>query len=270
MKQLTFLLIILLSISSCKKDNIRKDAPQLPPVETMVIDFGELAQTQKSTSFEKSNWLYSAVTVGVWNTLIGTTFAVPVAAFKLAFNHQATKIEDLKWQWQYTVDGFTSQYTARLVGTLESTQVRWEMYITKTGIDSFDEFLWFEGTSNLDGNSGKWILYHSAEFPEETVQIDWIRESGVVGEIIYTYVRELNDARVADPFNGSTLTYGLQEGDFDIYVNVHAYDFQNQAFYDTFIEWSRTSYIGHVKSEIFFSDTDWHCWDSQGDNVDCN
>ena len=270
MKQLSFALIVLFLAYSCKKDERVKDAPELPPVETMVINFGELANAEKSVSMVKTNWLYSAATVGIWNTIIGTTFAVPVAAFTSAFKYQATKIDDLVWQWEYTVDGFTSQYTARLVGILESNQVKWEMYITKTGINPFDEFLWFEGTSKLDGTNGQWILYHSAAFPEETVQIDWVRESGEVGQIKYTYVRELNDQRVADKFNGSTLTYGLKEGDFDIYVNVHAFDFQSQMFYDTYIEWNRTSYNGHVKAELFFNDTDWHCWNSLGDDVDCN
>ena len=77
-----------------------------------------------------------------------------------------------------------------LLGTLEADQVKWEMYITKTGIEPFDEFLWFEGTSKIDGKSGQWILYHSAAFPEKTVQIDWKKEAEEVGEIKYTYVRE--------------------------------------------------------------------------------
>lgn len=271
MKNLAFILAALLLFYSCQKDDTDsvKNAPELPPVETMVIDFGGISDMEKSASLEKSNWLYSVATVGIWNTIIGTTFAIPVAAFKSAFNHQPIKTDDLTWQWQYTVDGLTSQYTARLVGILETNQVKWEMYIAKTGIEPFDEFLWFEGTSNLDGNSGQWILNHSAAFQEKAIQIDWKRESGEVGEIKYTYVRELNDQREDEQFNGSTLTYGLQEGDFDIYVNVHAFDAQNQSFNDSFIEWNRTTYNGHVKAEHFFNDAEWHCWDSLGDNISC-
>ena len=270
MKQILILTFLALIFFSCQKENSLEQAPVIPPVETMIINFGKLADANKSAEFEKINWLYSATTVGTWTALIGTTFAVPVAAFRSAFNHQPAAVDNLTWQWQYEVEGFTSQYTARLVGKLQTTEIKWEMYITKKGIEPFDEFLWFEGTSKTDGTSGQWILYHSAGFPEKTVQIDWKREGEKVGEIKYTYIREKNDQRQTDNFKGSNIAYGLQKGDFDIYVNVHAYNVSITSFSDTFIEWSSTNYSGHVKSEQFFKDSNWHCWDSQGNDINCN
>lgn len=269
MKKLTVFLLLFIILFSCKKDEPSGVAPVLPPAETMVIDFSKFGIAEKSAYIPGTNWLYAAKTVGVWNLIIGTTFAVPVTAFRVAVNHEPENIDNSTWQWQYTVDGFTSQYMARLVGKLEVAQVKWKMYIAKEGIDSYDEFLWFEGTSNIDGKSGQWILYHSAAFPEKTVQIDWKKEDVEVGEIKYTYVRELNNQGEMEPFKGSTLTYGLQEQHFGVYVNVHAYDNQVQSFADTFIEWNRTNFTGHVKAEQYFNDTNWHCWNSQGYDTDC-
>ncbi len=269
MKKLTASLLLLLVIISCTKEENPQVAPVLPPAETMAIDFSKFGMVEKSAAMLRSNWLLAAKTVGVWNVIIGTTFAVPVAAFKKAIDHEPESTGNSTWQWQYTVDGFTSQYTARLTGKLEAAQVKWEMYISKEGVDSFDEFLWFEGTSNLDGKNGQWVLYHSAAYPEKTVQIDWKKEDVEVGEIKYTYVRELNNQGENDSLNGSTLTYGLQDSYFDIYVNLHTYDIQAQSFADTNIEWNRTEYSGRVKSEKYFADTIWHCWDSQGYNVVC-
>ncbi len=270
MKQIVAFTILALFFFSCEKENSTEVAPVLPPVETMIIDFGKMAGNTKSAEIAKTNWLYSATTVGWWSVILGTTFAIPVEAFRSAIKVEPTYIDNLTWQWQYTVNGFTSQYTARLTGKLQSQEVKWEMYVTKTGIQSFDEFLWFEGTSNIDGNSGQWILYHSAAFPEKTIQIDWKKETEKVGEIKYTYVREKNDQGQADNFNGSTLTYGLQNTDFDIFVNVHAYNADNIGFNDSFIEWNSTNYTGHVKAEKFFNDSNWHCWDSEGNDINCN
>ena len=268
------LLVFVLFFSCQKDDNVQ--TPSIPPAETMVIDFGDLGTSTKSALVDenelttKTNWLISATTVGIWNVIIGTTFAVPVAAFKASFSQTPVKIDNNTWQWSYSVDGFTSQYSARLVGTLQTSQVKWEMYISKTGVDSFDEFLWFEGTSALDGKSGQWVLYYSAEFPEKTIQIDWQKEGDVVGSIKYTYVRELNNQGESDSFNGSYLIYGLQDETFDAYVTIHAYDTQTENFTDTYVEWSRSDFSGHVKAEHFFDDTEWHCWDSSGNDVDCN
>jgi hypothetical protein len=236
----------------------------------MIIDFGKLTNTTKSATFEKLNWTYSALTVGSWSTILVTTFAVPVAAFGSALKKEPTYLDNLTWQWQYSVEGFTSQYSARLVGKILASGVQWEMYITKTGIQPFDEFLWFEGISSIDGNMGQWILYHSATFPEKTIQIDWKKSGEKVGEIKYTYVRQNNDLGQQDKFNGSTLAYGLQNKELDIFVNVHAYSEQDNKFNDSFIEWSSTTYNGHVKAEHFFKDLSWHCWDSQGNDIVCN
>jgi hypothetical protein len=172
--------------------------------------------------------------------------------------------------WTYSVDGFASQYNAKLIAKRTTSQINWKMYISKTGIGSFDEMLWFEGTSMLDGKSGQWILYHSPQFPEKTVQIDWKKQYDMVGEVKYTLVRELNDDRQPEKAFGSYLAYGLQNETFDTYVNTHVYYEQTSSFQDTFIEWSRNNYSGHVKAEQFFFDTEWHCWDTTGNDANCH
>lgn len=271
MKHIITVAIAVLVFISCN-DEIEQfnEAPKIPPVETMVIDFGNMSDYTKSAAFSKTNWVYSATTVGAWNMIIGSTFAVPVAAFHKAIETEHTVVDNLTWKWEYDVEGFTSQYHARLVGKLQTDEIKWEMYIKKVGIGGFDEFLWFEGISKIDGLSGQWILYHSAAFPEKTIQIDWQRENESVGELKYTYIRDKNDQRETDLFNGSILTYGLQDGEYNIYVNVNAWDFQASMFNETYIEWNRDSYNGRVKAESFYKDAKWHCWDSEGNDVDCN
>lgn len=272
MKHIFAFLFAVLIFVSCDNDDSLKTAPEIPPVGTMVVDFGKLgSDATKSAEFEKTNWFFSAATVGVWNLIIGTTFAVPVAAFHLAVEQQPVLIKDLTWQWEYPFEAFASQFKARLVGKLESAKkIKWEMYISKTGIDPFEEFLWFEGTSNTNGQDGQWILYHSPKSKVKTVQIDWKKEKEKVGEITYTYVREKDEKGNLDTFMGSTLTYGLQEGERNAYVNVNTYDSGSKEMVETEIEWNHTQYDGRVKAKHFFNDSNWHCWDKLGNNVDCN
>lgn len=258
---------------SCEKD--KEQAPELPPYETMVIDFSNLSNAAKaasikdSESLSKINWTTSAATAGVWWMLLTTTLVVPVASFYQAFNHSPVKIDDEIWQWSYAVDGFTSKYTARLVGEQLSGDVKWEMYITKEGTDPFSEFMWFVGSSATDGNSGNWTLYHSPQFPELVILVDWKKEGNEVGEVKYTYSRKLNNNRETDKFYGSYLIYGLQDKTYGAYVNIHAFNAQKNSFTDTFIEWSRTDYSGRIKAEHYFIDPTWHCWDNAGNDVAC-
>jgi hypothetical protein len=270
MKHFIAILLSSLLLFSCGKDDdtggINGTAPILPPIETMVIDFGEMTKTTKSTDTLESNWFYSATSVVIWNAIIGTTFAVPVACFSAAANQTATQKNDITWQWEYDVD----EYTAHLEGRFIEDEIKWRMEISKEGESGFSDFLWFEGTSKIGRLSGHWILYHSPEFPEETIQIDWTKEGAEVGEITYSYIRLLNNDREDNSLYGSSLSYGLQNETFDAYVDIHLKDVNSDIFTDTSIEWSRTNYAGRIMAEHIFADNEWHCWDQQANNTDCN
>jgi len=276
-----FLLFALVFTASCENSD---DVPAgdnnlaLPLYESMVIDFSDFtddSNSGKSTALvydnkaPNGNWFFSRIVVGVWNSALFNTLAVPVAAFKSAFSNTPEDLGDNKWQWTYSVDGFTSEYTARLTGKVTGEEVLWEMYITKIGIGAFEEFLWFSGSSAMDGNSGYWLLNESAEKPEALLKIDWERSNDEIGNIRYTWVRELDEQENDDMFKDSYLEYGLQDGDFNAYFEAYAYDSNKQDFSDVRIEWSRITFVGRVRSFDYFEDEEWHCWDSNGDDIQC-
>lgn len=282
------ILIILLAgififpvFTSCEKDEETGTPPVLPPYESMAIDFSDFTDNSKSTTDLKMeftdlnltsnvNYGWAGLTVLIWNVTLGSVLAVPVASFYASFNNVPTFIGDATWEWTYNVAGFASTYTARLTGQIRVNDVKWEMYITKTGIGGYDEFKWFEGTSDIDGNGGQWILYHSYNFQDPVLQIDWEKTSGEIGMVKYTYIRETDDSGETETFNGSYLEYGLQEDDYNAYYNVHAYAESVNDFVDTYIEWNTTAYFGHIKAEHIYQDTEWHCWDTDGNDIDCS
>lgn len=278
MRKFSYALItctILFFISCDNTGDVNENSElQLPPYQSMAVDFNsfmEDSNSGKSATAAKigGNWVYSRIVVGIWNTALFTTLAVPVASFKSAFAHKPEYLGDNKWQWAYTVDGFTGQYSARLTGELTNEKVHWKMYLTKTGIGSFEEFLWFTGVSAKDVSNGYWILNQSAEFPDQMLRIDWKVENDEIGDIKYSWVRELDDENNTDHFKGSYLEYGLQEGDYNVFYNVHAYDTNTEGFIDVNIEWNRTAYNGRVMSPSYFEDSLWHCWDTTGEDVAC-
>ncbi|MGB5438012.1 MAG: hypothetical protein WBM98_19110 [Maribacter sp.] len=265
---------------SCDKsdddDKLANDALVLPPYESMAVDFGDFLNEGSDSGKQNAlaakvgeNWLYPRLVVGFWNTALFTQLVVPVTSFKGAFAHKAEVIGENTWQWSYTVDGFASEYTARLTGELTSEEVEWKMYVSKTGADSFEEFLWFSGVSDLDGNSGEWVLNQSNERPDRMISIEWTRENDEIASIKYSWVRELNDEDSDDLFMGSYLEYGLQGGDYDVFYNVHVYDLQYEEFVDVNVEWNRTEFYGRVMAPTQFEDELWHCWDSSGADVAC-
>ncbi len=267
-KIISLTLILILTapfFTDCKKD--KGVAPTLPPRESMVIDFsnftsakksGELISVQKGT--ENSNWEYAATVAGVWNVIINLNLAVPVAAFNLAVSQVPVYISTKNWQWSYNVTYLNVTYKARLTGLIRSSDVQWKMYITREGTGGFAEFLWFEGTSLLDGTGGQWILYESAQVPEAILQIDWTKTGTTVGSVKYTYTKN-------NSFKNSFIEYGLTSSDLNAYYTIHYYN--SVKFSDVNIEWNTTTHNGHVKSVDYLGDANWYCWDANKLNIVC-
>jgi hypothetical protein len=264
----SILLILVLSagfFSGCKKD--KGDPPVLPPAESMAIDFSNFASAKKSLEIlpvEKgtanSNWEYAATVAGIWKLIINTTLAVPVLTFKTAIDKTPTYVTTKTWQWSYSVSFLNNTYKARLTGLIRSTDVQWKMYVAKDGTDSFAEFLWFEGTSKIDGTGGQWILYQSPQVTESLLQIDWTKTATGVGYVKYTYVKN-------DSFKNSFIEYGLNTNALNAYYTIHYYN--GVKFSDVNVEWNTTTHNGHVKSVDYLGDSNWYCWDANKINTVC-
>lgn len=279
-KLTSFLLITLITglFLGCEK---KKDIPPaLPPVGSMSIDFSNFIPTKKSAVTEgdvkgisvgeKSNWALASTVAGVWNIILAVNLAVPVASFGVAINKTPVYLDDKKWEWSYEFNVIGATYEARLTGQIRTTDIKWEMYISREGIGAFAELLWYEGTSNLDAKSGQWVLNHSQAFPEPVLQIDWEVEGTSIGSIKYTYIRDKKDDRSSDPFKNSFIEYGMTTNTLNSFYNVHQNTGTPNVYNDVFIEWSTTGNNGHIKSNYHFQDDLWHCWNELGDNVICN
>jgi hypothetical protein len=282
MKKLSIHLLIIAFIAmlfvGCKKTD---NTLSLPPANSMTIDFSNFTTPNKSAfiGFENkgsaavtnANWFLAATTAGFWNLLLTVNLIVPVTSFKAAIDTKPALIGDKKWEWKYTANVVGATYNARLTGEIRSSDVKWEMYISKDGAGAFTEFLWFDGTSALDGKSGQWILYHSKLFQEPLLQIDWTVSGKDIGSIKYTYIRDLKDNRTKDWFKTSYIEYGLKSQTLNAFYNIH---FNNSTtasdFKDVYIEWNTTAHNGHIKAAHYYQDTNWHCWDGNGVDVTCN
>jgi hypothetical protein len=270
-----FLLLVLgfIGFNSCDKN--KETAPKIPPYESMMIDLDMFSSKEKSALESDTtaiNVLTAGLTILVWNTTLTVTLAVPIASFYASFQNEPEFLGDGTWQWSYDVQGFTNTYHARMTGKLMGDYVKWEMYISCTGlIGSHDEFLWFEGTSDYAGTNGQWILYHSYEVQEQTLKIDWKKVDDEIGDIKYTYVRESNSGIKDQLTVGSYLQFGLTDAELNAFYRLEYNQRDSDAsdIKNVDIEWSLTEYFGRIKSQHYYGDDLWHCWDSKGYDTKC-
>jgi hypothetical protein len=269
MKKFLSLTLIVIFIAGCfngcKKD--KGDPPNLPPAESMMIDFTDFVSNAKSfnTGFdtkgtENLNWETAALIIGTWRTLITVTLAIPVASFKVAVDQDPVYLSDKKWQWSYNVSAAGVTYKARLTGEIQASDVVWEMYIAREGANAFAEFKWFEGTSKLDGTGGQWVLSESNLAPQPFLQIDWTKSGTSIGTIKYTSLKNST---------GSYIEYGLTSNPtFDAYFTIH-FTNTDAKYKDISIEWNTSRNNGRIKSSDYL-DGQWKCWNESKLNVECN
>lgn len=260
MKSLVFLigLVFLTNIfTSCKKDEKGGTPLSLPPQGSLVMDFKDFSQggTDKSTNSEHDNKNWAVLNTSVWNFILASTLVIPVESFKEAFKHDPTEQPDGSWLWKYDITHSNNTYNAQLNGKLSGGNVKWEMRITKLG--NYSEFLWFEGTSKADNTEGSWTLYKNPFDPVMFLDIVWHKTSESNADIKYTNVIPNDSA------NGSYIHYGITTNQpYNAYYDI--YDIVNGNLLD--INWNTITKEGRVKDSIYFGDSNFHYWNSDGND----
>jgi hypothetical protein len=254
-------IFISIFLTGCKKD--KGNPPTLPPQESMTIDFANFTTGKSGDALSQKGvndyyWAFSALVAGYFKGYIVGALAVPVASFRLAIDQKPSYVEELTWQWSYSVTVASITYKARLVGQIGTTDVVWKMYISKEGTGGYAEFIWFEGTSKIDGTGGTWTLKQSNAEQVPVLKIDWTRTGTTIGTVTYTFIKS------GDPFNSSSIKYGKQTGMYDAYYTIRY--FNGSSFSDVDVQWSTAGRNGTVKCLVFFGDNSYHCWD--GNYVD--
>ena len=266
MKQKTIISLMAIAVmialldTSCSKDD-KDSAPVMPPIESFQMDFSDFTVFPDTTDAKKSmpgyqHFTYSFVTVSVWNLVTTVTLAVPVAVYMESFNHTPEFLGDDTWQWTYSVN----TYTARLVTTRKSNEeFTAEMFISKTGMDAFEDFKWFEGDIRYDHTRASWRMYESPGNNVQWLSIEWSKdwEAGT-SEITYTNVKAGSEEL------GSFITYGIvDDPDYDAFYA--AFNAEAQVT----IEYNTETKVGRVKERGHFGNDNWHCWNELFQDSDC-
>jgi len=259
--RLSILLLGLLLSSvffSCKKENT---PPDLPPAESMAFDFSSFDKNKKSALDDTTgygNWSVSALTVGFWSIAVWVNSAVPVAAFKESFNHEAKFIGNASWEWTYKTTVLFSQYTCVLSAKVLSNTTKWEMRLSQIG--GFQDFIWFEGESANDLSNGTWRLYEKPETENPYLDLQWERSGANLSRLRYTYVLP------AQPGTGNYLEYQkINEGVLDAGFLIRTVDH----IHDQDIQWSKATEEGRIKYQQLYKNANWHCWDNMHKNTLC-
>lgn len=261
LQAILFLAIVIVLAESCKK-NDDPPPPELLPATSFLMDFADFSDpddTLHQRSIESyKNWGRAYSQVVVWNTLLKVGLAVPVASFQQAYNSAGVyHPEDESWVWIYGFKLNGVQHIGELTAFRQNDNVIWEMRISKE--NHYDNFLWYNGLSTKDQTMGYWILNESPENPNPLIRINWIQNNNGVSGIEYINIKD------GSPDEHSYISYGFADGELDRHYRIYTMRYDNL----TEIEWNHTDFRGRTKDAWHFEDIDWHCWDTNLQDITC-
>lgn len=263
-KPIIFLLIVSITIfnTSCKKKDTTGEKPDLPPQESLIMDFSDFDSRpdQKSKGTTYNNFVYSFLNVAFWHTLTTSYLAIPATAYGHLLSQNARYIGDNVWEWVYYFTYEQTDYVATLTGTrLNNEEFSMDLVIAEESNPDLG-FKWFEGVCRYDHTSASWDIYKYNEgSPVKVLEVDWTKDfEANTSALTYVYVEPGQDE------TGSSITYGK-----DPSLDYNAWYTIDRSTETIEIEWDLATKAGRVRNENHFLDNDWHCWDSNLADVEC-
>ena len=207
--------IILLSVlgalfltTSCgKEDEFAQEAPAVPAVSTLKIEFPTLSRIETKGAAEDSFKLLYTALVDIWMGLYENMLNVPMGALEIVASAEPT-YDGGVWTWRVSdYNCIGQQYVVALAGTEVGEKVDWKLSVTRDGFGGFQNYTWIEGWSEKDGSAGQWSVRVSPHDTDVLVTSDWIAADGHLLTCRNTYSLEHAMGSLGAFFNGSYVEY---------------------------------------------------------------
>ena len=192
------------------------DAPELPPMSTMVFNLDFLgietpavsqqsietgkpgSELQAAEAANRTNWINAFVRALYVQLLMYDALEEPIGAFALAIHSVPQEQDDGSYLWTYIFVDESVEYSIFLYGTPLEDSVKWRLEVS-TNDPGFllDHFVWFEGVAMNDNSQGYWQFFDPVLTPPgapsatatdgvETIRIDWQNPSATEHRLTIT------------------------------------------------------------------------------------
>ncbi len=262
-KSMVFILVISMIMfnTSCKKKDKPGEEPDLPPQESLIMDFSDFDSRpdEKGKGTTYNNFVYSYLNVVFWSTISTGAIALPAAAYIHLLNQDANYLGDNTWEWVYNFTFNQTDYIATLTGArLNNEEFSMEMVIAEEANPGAG-FKWFDGVVRYDHTAASWNIYKNIASPVKVLEVDWTKDyEENTSSLTYIYTEP------GQSETGSSITFGK-----DPSLDYNAWYTIDLSAETVEIQWDLITKAGRVRNEDYFLDNDWHCWDSNLADIDC-
>lgn len=250
-----------------------EEGPPLPPASSMKMDLSTFTTAQAAGALspgkadgigDKSNFNNAAGRVVWLNTAIVLALAPPATVFATAVSVDPV-FENGDWIWDFSITNGANTYAALLRGFFdgglkEGIHLNLEMKVTCTACKvPTDNYLWYTGRFNTDGNSGHWQFYNP-----EIVQEDqtFVKVEYEVTDEENKVLDFSNDRTDGHEDAGDRIEY-KRTGEM---ARVSFHD--ESEMLDYMVEWNLSTDAGYIEVPGY-NNGERACWGTDRKNVDC-
>ena len=257
MKQIFFILSISLFLQFC--DNPERTAPEIPDESNFIIEFPDFILETK----DSSNFKFASEKLMLWESIISDSLLIAKKSYTEAVkNAESVYLKENTWLRTFYFNENSADFTAKLYCKTENDSLDLKMYITRAG--EYENFFWFKGFCDINMTSGTWTFIDKPSVneykPKELLLIEW----NITGES--NYLIKYTNIEQGSSQNGNYIAYNmsLDENCTDVY---NIYNKGQDSFIK--IELNRSTKKGRIKSITHYSDEEWHCWNEEFEDVEC-
>jgi len=247
----------LVLVAGCDSTDAERTAP--PLIAPASFDFDASFPEAAGAG---ANWTNAALRVGIVSVAVGAHLVIPSVATHAATQAEPTVVNGT-WIWENTVPINNTPVTFRLEGTPAGQEIDWSMFISSSQLiagAAYDGFELYDGTTTLDGRTGRWQLYYLIEDARTHVlTADFDVESDQFAEVTYS-IPESNpnpDAR------GSSVLCRKA-------ADVRLFDWhQEPEDFDHAVDWSASTHAGSIAATNYNGGVR-ACWNGGLEDVPCD
>lgn len=242
-----------LIFSACSDDATNSGTPPALPdlsVATPNIEYFNSNNKAVNKSNNENYALAQSLTMMMQSIITGYS-SLPESFLASAQEADAT-FDNGVWTWEYSASGGGSSVSIRLTAEPTNSKTDWAMFISlDTQEIKFDNYKFFDGTTQNDGKTGDWSFYpFYTESTSPIMTYDWNIESDDVASFTITF----------DQDSQSSSTFGYVKNSPDNTISI-----TDGATSTTTIYWNDTTQEGYYQA----SDEPRVCWDASSNNVPC-
>ncbi|MEX0646252.1 MAG: hypothetical protein WEA56_00395 [Balneolaceae bacterium] len=250
------LLVISLLVAACSDNSSGvpdEDPPEVPETSPVEVDLSYFNEADAGTDEE-----YQAFNTASIYAQTGSAFLFNGLGFGSVYLNMSEGYEpdfdDGWWVWTYSYQDENGSITIKTTARETSSAYEWKVYLSGTfdGEEDLEEFLFIDGYTSLDGNSGEWNYYIPDQGSSPSLHYEW----NITSETAY----ESNSTIRSD--DGEEFNVDYQVDGAENWLEMSSPETEGDIVY---LYWNTESGTGY-----FEQNGERQCWDQNYQQTSCS